>query len=336
MRHSSDKELELYRGILEPAKEFQDGFGWTTVAGIFFCGLIMMPGGIYLGLMTGGSLGTAASWVTVILFMEIARRAMRPMSRQQLVILLHAATIMMMAHVMMPGGPLGWLVYRAYLVGSDAVRDAGMTGAFPSWFCPPADSAAITERTFFHKDWLVPIGLVLFTMVDGTGFEVRAGLRVLPAYVGRGAVAVPAGGGERARGDGAVRGGRSGRSIRGPAACSAEAEELRWQIFSLGATLGGGVRDAAGGGPGDHGTVFVQAVLPDPVAVRGHDGADGIRVAGDGDGGGGGPGDRVHRIGAAVLVGGRYVCGDRADGGAESHFAPHGACCTRGRRAWTR
>ena len=147
---TQNKEFEIYRGILEPATEFKDGFGWTTVVGIFFCGLIMMPGGIYLGLMTGGSLSTASSWVTVILFMEIARRAIKPMSQQNLVILLHAATIMMMANAMMPGGPLGWLVYRAYLVGSEAVRDAGMASAFPKWFCPPTDSPAITGRTFFH------------------------------------------------------------------------------------------------------------------------------------------------------------------------------------------
>jgi len=165
LTRSQDRDLEIYRGILEPATEFKDGFGWTTVVGIFFCGLVMMPGGIYLGLMTGGRLGTAASWVTVILFMEIARRAMQPLSKQHLVILLHAATIMMMAHFIMPGGPLGWLVYRAYLVGSDAVRDAGMVGAFPRWFCPPRDSPAIVERTFFHKDWILPLGLVAFTMV---------------------------------------------------------------------------------------------------------------------------------------------------------------------------
>ena len=68
-------EVDEYRKLVEPPTEFKDGFGWTTVLGIFFCGLVMMPGGIYLGLMTGAGIGSAASWVTVILFMEIARRA---------------------------------------------------------------------------------------------------------------------------------------------------------------------------------------------------------------------------------------------------------------------
>lgn len=235
-KRTHDEDLELYRGILQPATAFKDGFGWTTVIGIFFCGLIMMPGGIYLGLMTGGSLGTAASWVTVILFMEIARRAMKPMSQQNLVILLHAATIMMMAHVMMPGGPLGWLVYRAYLTGSDAIRDAGMAGAFPTWFCPSADSPAITQRTFFHRDWLIPLGLVAFTMVTelvskySLGyifFRLTSDVEKLPfplaSISAQGAMALAE---ADAREEATV--------ARGPV----KKKTTRWRIFSLGAALG--------------------------------------------------------------------------------------------------
>lgn len=159
---------EEYRGLLEPATEFKDGFGWTTVAGIIFCGLVMMPGGIYLALMTGTGLNAAASWVTVILFMEIARRALQPLSKQNLVVLLHAANVMMAGHILFPGGPMGQLVYRAYLVGCDAARDAGMLGSFPTWFAPAYDSPAITERSFLHSDWLVPIGIMCFVTVVAT------------------------------------------------------------------------------------------------------------------------------------------------------------------------
>lgn len=158
-------EIEQYRALVEPPAEFKDGFGWTTVAGILFCGLVMMPGGIYLGLMTGTGIGSAASWVTVILFMEIARRALSPLPRQTLVVLLHAATVMMAGNLLFPGGPFGQLVFRAYLVTSEAVRDAGMLGAFPRWFAPPPDSAAILERSLLHVDWLLPAGIVLFVAV---------------------------------------------------------------------------------------------------------------------------------------------------------------------------
>ncbi len=160
-----DKDIELYRSLLEMPTEYQDGFGWSTVVGILFCGLLMMPGGIYLGLMTGQGLGSAASWVTVILFMEIARRAMKPMSKQNLVVLLHAATVMMMGNILFPGGPMGQLVFRAYLVGSEAARDAGMYNIFPRWFVPPVDSPALLERQLIHSDWLIPIGIISFLAI---------------------------------------------------------------------------------------------------------------------------------------------------------------------------
>ena len=162
-----DTELEQYRGLLDVPGEFKNGFGWSTVLGIVFCGLVMLPGSIYLSLMTGGNMGAAGTWVTVILFAQIAKRAMKTMSRQELVVLLHAANIMVAANALFPGGPFGFVVYRAFLVTSDAVRDAGMMHAFPKWFVPPPDSAAILERNFFHVDWLMPIALVVFTMITG-------------------------------------------------------------------------------------------------------------------------------------------------------------------------
>jgi hypothetical protein len=58
-----DKELEIYRSVLETPTEFRNGFTWVAVAGAFFCGLLMMPGAIYLGLITGQ--GVAAAWVTL-------------------------------------------------------------------------------------------------------------------------------------------------------------------------------------------------------------------------------------------------------------------------------
>lgn len=162
-----DKELEQYRNLLTPPSKFEDGFGWTTIAGILFCGLIMLPGSIYLGLMTGGSIGSAATWVTVILFSEMSRRAMKTMSKGNLIILLYAAGVMMAGNIMIPGGPAGELVYRAYYATSDIVRDMGMRDYLPTWWVPKADSPAITERNLFHKDWLIPVLLAIMGTVYG-------------------------------------------------------------------------------------------------------------------------------------------------------------------------
>lgn len=159
-----DKELDQYRNLLETPKTFEDGFGWTTIAGILFCGLIMTPGAIYLGLMTGGNIASAATWVTVILFSEITRRALKTMTKGNLIILLHAAAIIMGYAAM---GPAGTLVHRAYIVTSDAARDMGMRDFFPTWWCPKPDSPAITERSIFHPDWFKPILIMLVTTFVG-------------------------------------------------------------------------------------------------------------------------------------------------------------------------
>lgn len=164
---SQDAELERYRTLLEVPKTFKDGFGWTTVVGIFFCGLVMMPGTIYLGLMTGGDMASAGSWVTLILFGEIARRAMQPLNKQNLVVLLHAANVMLGGAMLFPGGPLAQLVYRSYLITSDAVRDVGMTSCFPKWFVPSPESQAILQRNLLHADFLVPIALIAFCILIG-------------------------------------------------------------------------------------------------------------------------------------------------------------------------
>ena len=130
-----------YRSLLETPKKFNNGFTWTVVAGAFFCGLLMMPGTIYLSLMTGG--GITANWVTLIIFSEVSRRAMKTLNTQELVVLLYVAGAMSL------GGPFMDLIYRQYLASSDPVRDVGLLGQFPSWFVPLPTSDAITGRNCF-------------------------------------------------------------------------------------------------------------------------------------------------------------------------------------------
>src|ERR1051325_11681760 len=155
-----DKELEVYRSVLETPKEFKNGFTWVAVAGAFFCGLLMMPGAIYLSLITGG--GIAAAWVTLIIFSEVSRRAMRTLSQQELVILL------VVAGAMAGGGPIAQLIWRQYFIQSDAVRDVGLLGKFPSWFAPQPTSDAIVQRPLLHSAWIVPILLIMFMSVIGS------------------------------------------------------------------------------------------------------------------------------------------------------------------------
>lgn len=238
----NDKELQIYRDLLKPPEKFEDGFGWSTVCGIVFCGLIMMPGAIYLGLMTGGGMGAAATWVTVILFNEIARRSLRHLSRAQLVVLLHAAG------AMVGGGVFGGLVHRAYLVSSDPIRDAGIRGHFPSWFAPSPDSPAILHRDLLHHDWLVPIALLLFLTVIGFikrytlgyfFYRLTSDIEHLPFPLApisaQGTLAMTEAD-DAPKGDEAAR--QSAMELLSPRKATERKKSLRWRLFSLGVVLG--------------------------------------------------------------------------------------------------
>ena len=162
-----DRELEEYRNLVETPTSFGSGFTWTSVFGALFCGLLMFPGAIYLGLLSGIGMNVAATWVTVIVFSELARRALRAMTREEMVILLMVASAMIGGSALIPGGPFGQLIWRQFLVTSDAARDAGLYGQFPRWFAPAPDSPALVDRSFLHSDWAVPIALLVFMTAIG-------------------------------------------------------------------------------------------------------------------------------------------------------------------------
>ena len=238
-----DKDLELYRNLLETPTEFKNGFGWSTVFGILFCGLVMLPGAIYLGLMTGVGMGPAATWVTVILFAEISRRALQTMKKQQLVVLLYVAG------VMVAGGPCGDLVYRAFLITSEAVRDSGMTNYFPHWWVPSPNSPAILDRNLLHIDWLIPISLMFFIVVIGKinaytlgyfFFRVTSDVERLPFPLApiqaQGAVALAEG--TEATKEAAISGGDQGAIAAFMKKGTKKTSSSKWRLFSIGVFIG--------------------------------------------------------------------------------------------------
>ena len=55
-----DKELKEYRNLLKPPDHFEEGFDWKTVVGVAFINFLMMPGSMYLQLVIGSGIGSAA------------------------------------------------------------------------------------------------------------------------------------------------------------------------------------------------------------------------------------------------------------------------------------
>jgi hypothetical protein len=150
-----DKEIEEYRNLMEVPTEFVDGFNWMSLIGAIFIALLMVPGAIYMGLLAGHGIGPAAQWVTVILFIEVARRAQRNLNKSEIFVLFFMAGAAM-------GVPFQGLLWHQFFARSDAATAYGIAEGLPRWFAPAPDSESYAIRSFFHADWLPVIGLVVF------------------------------------------------------------------------------------------------------------------------------------------------------------------------------
>lgn len=149
-----DKELQEYRDLLKPPDHFEEGFDWKTIIGAVFIGFLMMPGSMYLQLVIGQGIGPAARWVTIILFAEIAKRSYTELKQQEIFLLYYMAGAAL-------ASPFSGLLWNQYLVQSDAAKMLGLTEFIPSWVAPSPGSDSLLERTFFHRDWLIPILLLV-------------------------------------------------------------------------------------------------------------------------------------------------------------------------------
>ncbi len=146
---------------MQVPNEFEDGFTLKAILGVLFVAFIMVPGNMYLSLMIGGSLGAAAEWVTIILFAEITKRSFTTLKRQEVYLLFYVAASLISAET----GAFEGLLYNQYLVQSPAAKQFGITKLIPTWVAPPPDSEAIIERTFLHRDWFMPIVLLIAGML---------------------------------------------------------------------------------------------------------------------------------------------------------------------------
>lgn len=153
-----DKELKEYRDLLETPEHFEEGFDWKTIAGAIFIGFLMMPGSMYLNLVIGAGIGPAARWVTIILFAEVAKRAFTDMKQQEVFLLYYMAGAAMHS-------PFSGLLWNQYLVQSDAAKMLGLTEYIPSWVAPGIGSESLSARSFLHRDWLVPILLLIGSQI---------------------------------------------------------------------------------------------------------------------------------------------------------------------------
>ena len=137
--------------------KFEEGISWGTVLMGLFVGLVMAPANVYMNLVAGLHMGGAAKWVTVLLYVEIARRALTKLKRPQIFVLFY------MCGAAMAAGGQDWL-WRQFFAQSEEVRKMGLTEHLPAWFVP-TDPAVLGKRSFFVIEWLWPIGIGALMML---------------------------------------------------------------------------------------------------------------------------------------------------------------------------
>jgi hypothetical protein len=223
-----DKELEEFRSLMTVPSKFEDGFSWTALVGAVFIALLMVPGAMYMGLLAGQGIGGAAQWVTVILFIEVARRAHKTLRRPEIFVLFYMAGAAM-------GQPFSGLLWNQFYVRSEGVTGMGVAEhlAEVPWFAP-TDPDVLASRSFFNAAWLPAIGMILFTTIVGRFngtiltyglFRIASDIEKLPFPM------APIG----AQGITALAEQQSEETTRGREDAK---EGWRWRIFCIGGIMG--------------------------------------------------------------------------------------------------
>ncbi len=211
---------------------YEDGFNTRTIWAAFFVGLLMLPGAIYLELVTGKSFAGASEWVTIIMFIEISKRLFVKLKPQETIILYWRAAGLaatglgasgLSAGSAVHGSPFAKMIWFQYLM--QAPQADGIAQFIPDWVAPIRGSESLISRTLFSMDWFKPIvlgilvamlGLVNSLSLGYVLFRVTADVERLPFPL------APV----QAAGATAL------------ADSSAGEETWRWRMFTVGAMIG--------------------------------------------------------------------------------------------------
>ncbi|MGN6626070.1 MAG: peptide transporter, partial [Tepidisphaeraceae bacterium] len=216
---TQDRELQQFRDLMRPPETWVDSFGLKAMIGGLFVGLIMTPASMYMQLVTGSDIGPAAQWVTIILFLEVARRSFTHLSRPEIYILYYMACA-----TLVHSGPGQGLLWQQFVVQSEEMRKFGIADKIPTWYAPHSLDV-LGSRSFFNPAWYVPIALMglgmLLARLDNFGlgyimYRVTSDVEKLPFPM------APVG----------------AAGVTALADASSGQETWRWRVFSFGAVLG--------------------------------------------------------------------------------------------------
>jgi hypothetical protein len=200
---------------------FADGWGIKAFLAGLFVALVVLPGSMFMWLMLGQQLGTPAVWVTLIIFLEIAKRCRTTLSRQEMFVIFSVTS-----GVLSTAAPTYWMdtfVGMTYFVRSDAAVQFEIANQIPFWKAPPPGSEAYIARSLLHHDWWPQLLLLAFFTIWGrlSFFSIGYALFRLTSDVER--LPFPL----------------APIAARGVTALAESEEETwRWRCFSVGSTVG--------------------------------------------------------------------------------------------------
>jgi len=165
---------ETKKKILKP------GLTWRVLLALIVSAVLFIPASLYLNLVTGATVSTAAIYIITILISELSGYYGAPLTTQEVFILY--ATI---------GSAVGgipayyWLIYRAFFVTSPVSYAYKLNGIplpllVPSWLSPPP-SYASHVRTLIDPHWTLPIAVA--TLSSFLGWVADVGLGIFIAYL---------------------------------------------------------------------------------------------------------------------------------------------------------
>ena len=251
-----DAELEQFRSLMKAPSTFGEGFTWPAFFGAVFVALLMVPGAMYMTLLAGHGIGPAAQWVTVILFIEVARRANKELKKPEIFTLFYLAGAAIAT-------PFSGILWQQFYAQSNAAQASGIAEWLPRWFAP-VDSAVLAARSLWRWEWLPAIGLVVFStflgrldnMVLGYGlFRLTSDIERLPFPM------APLG----AQGVLALSEEQEEERPRPAGETSERPASWRWRVFSVGAVLGVGFGFVYLGIPTISGALLASPIVLLPI-----------------------------------------------------------------------
>lgn len=158
-----EEDYLLIRRQQEQPTKYEEGFGLKALLGGLFVAFLVLPGSMFMFLMLGQQLGMAAVWVTLIMFLEIAKRCRTTLRRQEMWIIYSVTLGVMMCGVHQVFN----FIWMQYFVRSDAAIQFEIVHRIPYWLAPPPGSAAYTTRNLLHRDWWPYLGLMVLGLLWG-------------------------------------------------------------------------------------------------------------------------------------------------------------------------